>query len=166
MAEARVAAAEPEPEPAPSADGEVAAIRAGVVRRASVGSASTGGEWWSAHGSSDGDMAVSGARGGSAPCGPVAWWPQTTVFKRRDSLVTLLVSPQAICRCLWFLGHFLRGRLCLQNDKTISADERKAKRATRSRNAERNAASAAASREAPLHVKHYGKSKPANTALD
>lgn len=136
VAERKAAAAEPEPEPALTADDEVAAIRASMVRRASVGSAATGGEWWSAHGSSDGgfsDATVSGARGGSAPCGPVAWWPQTCVFKRRDSLVTLM------------------------NDKSISSDERKAKRATRSRERERSAASAAANREPLLHVKHYGK---------
>lgn len=104
-------------------------IRAAAVRRASTGSVSTGGEWWSTASSDFGDATVSGARGGSAPAGPVAWWPQTTVFKRRDSLVQLI------------------------NDKSISAEERKARRLTRSREKERNEVP----REPPLHVKHYGK---------
>jgi hypothetical protein len=110
----------------------VGEIRAAAARRASMGSvsaASTGGEWWSVASSDAGDETVSGARGGSAPVGPIAWWPKTTVFKRRDSLVQLI------------------------NDKTISAEERKARRHTRSREREKNEVP----RERPLHVKHYGK---------
>lgn len=109
--------------------GAIGAIRAEAARKASTGSVSSGGEWWSTASSDCGDATVSGARGGSAPAGPLAWWPKTTVFKRRDSLVQLI------------------------NDKSINAEERKARRLMRSREKERNEMP----REAPLHVKHYGK---------
>ncbi len=109
----------------------VGEIRAAAARRASMGkiSDSTVGEWWSTASSDFGDATVSGARGGSAPVGPIAWWPKTTVFKRRDSLVQLI------------------------NDKSISAEERKARRLMRSREKEKNEVP----RGPTLHVKHYGK---------
>ena len=121
---------EPEPERAPPAQ------PAQPARRAATSHAEGSERWWS----TTSESTVAGSVGGlsaqeDGAVGPTPWWPNTTMFKRRDSLVALL------------------------NDKSLSAAERQSKRISRSRSASREQKDAVrrSQSQPSLHVKHYGK---------